>query len=621
MTDVIFFAFAAIYYTAEYFLLSFHIYLVDIIFIGYFLYRILYTLPKNKQKINKAAIIFNTLIIQGPITYLFKFMFDSIGLKLSVPGIFLMVFLITLLLFFSVPKLLLSENKETVKKHTGSSKGLKIEPYSVYITKDLFIPGSLRFTHEQIIGSTGTGKTRYVFYPHINQDIVNGAGLFIYDIKSNMRKNIESYVSQATRDYDLYTFNLGDPGSAKYNPLANGSAMEISNRVFTALYGESEGSVDFYKDYAEQFLSNVIAVLKAKIPIITFKHLYQLTANPTTLLKQLCLEFEYMNEAKYLIGLLKTKDLDDRLLGLLNKLNQFATPKWTEQINTTNPDFQMSDILNRNKILLFQANSGLYQQEYKPISILALKDLQTEIARRYEKPPEKPFFIYLDEFYNVLYKDFGEMINKAREAKVGLIFGHQSMGDLKKYGESLQNIILTSSRHKIVLNVGESETAEYFSKLFGTQTVKRKVESHKEDGKTAGYTDRFEEEFEFHPNLLKSLKTDRETDSAEAIILIQSGKGRIIEQVILSHIKTKGLGGKLQKRPEKKTLHKETDLEELLNKTAIIKAEPVIEKEFESQERPGKKLEKRFFKRKGVLSAREIAEQNKRENANEEKGS
>jgi hypothetical protein len=495
---------------------------LDILLFVYFTYRAF------KRTLTIPAYLFPAISLFGIIKFTAQTYFPSAFTDLHI-----IMILVVIVLIAGKNLVFLKPQRKIVRTHGNPPKMTDIPPDSIFVTKDIILPGPQRLLHTQVIGSTGSGKTRYVFYPWALQDIKNNVGVFIYDIKSNMRKKIERFVATADRDKDYFFFNLGDKKSMKYNPLAGDNASEIANRVFKALYFDMEGSEKHYIDIAERFLFSAIAVLKKKWPVITFKDLYYITADPKQYLQPICNEFPEDISAQYLLDFINKKDLAKNLLGLLNKLAKFATEPWTDQINTLTPDIDIAKIISENKILLFQANSGIYKQEYKPLSILVMMHLQSEIAKRYINPPEKPFMIYLDEFYNVLYRDFPEMINKAREAKVGLIFGHQSIGDLEMFGPHIKNIILTNSRNKIVFNIEDPLTAEYFSKAFGTQTIEKRINSFstKSGISQSGYTIKEEEEFIVHPNELKDLKL------GEGYTKIETPDGRSIEKGKFSDIK------------------------------------------------------------------------------------
>jgi hypothetical protein len=413
---------------------------------------------------------------------------------------------------------------------------------------NIMISEQSRYTHLQVIGATGSGKTRFIFYPHIMQDISSGAGVLIFDIKSNMNDKIESFVAKANRENDYYCFNLGDLNSDSYNPLAGDQPGEIFNRIFDALYTDRGNSEQFYIDIAERFLKAAIGVLKKKYETITFEDLYWATVSPKTYLQPICNEFPDVIYAKDILDLLKKPDLEKNLMGLVNKLAQFVTPDWAVQINTTKPKIDIGKIVSEGKILLFQVNSGKFQQEYKTISVLLMMHMQAEIARRYSTRRDllKPFYMYLDEFDKIIYPKFPELINKAREAKVGLIFGHQSLGDLKKHGAEFQDQILTNARNKVIFKSDEPATAEYFSNSFGTKTIERKVKSYAHDGSVSGLTDRLEEQFNIHPNDIKFLRL------GEGIVKIEDGYSgpTFIQKIGFGDIKAEYMDGQFHRMPK-----------------------------------------------------------------------
>ncbi len=429
-------------------------------------------------------------------------------------------------------------DKETLLDHTLDKQNItNYGKYYVQVTHEVFIPERARYTHLQVIGSTGSGKTRLVFYPHIYQDIDKGAGLFIFDIKSNMREKVEQFVAASQRELEFYYFNLGGEDSLTYNPLSGTDATEITNRIFAALYYDMTNSEQYYKDIGGLFLSATIAILLKKIKTITFVNLYKAISDPWGYLKPVCEEYEGDLNAKYILDFLKEKmeKVKKDLSGLLNKISKFAIPEWTKQINTTKPEIDVAEIISKNKILLFQSNSARYQSDYKPLSILMMMHIQSEIGKRYSIQHEelKPFFVYLDEFDKIVYKEFSELINKAREAKVGIIFGHQALGDLEVCGKALQNQILTNARNKIILNIEDPGTAEYFAKAMGTRTIKRRVNSFstKDGVAQSGFTEKIEEEFITHPNDYKFLKY------GEGIVKIEADEGRFISRVKLYPLK------------------------------------------------------------------------------------
>ena len=98
-----------------------------------------------------------------------------------------------------------------------------------------------------------------------------------------------------------------------------------------------------------------------------------------------------------------------------------------------------------------------------------MMDLSEQLADRYRETPEKPFRVFLDEFYNLAYPRFIDFINKCREAQVNLFLAHQSMGDLRGVSPEFQEQVMNTASNKIVLRVNDPDTAESFARQFGTE--------------------------------------------------------------------------------------------------------------------------------------------------------
>ena len=578
--DIAVLAIAVIFYCLDRIFLTDHFFPADWAFTIYALYRFYYYMTTGKEKANHISFIANCIILAGPLTYLLTFGLSFTPLPLAPEYVFVVILLIVAVVLYNNPGGLFFNKIKILKEYSVKKEKTKvIEPYSIVLGDDIYIPGSQRTLHTQVVGGTGSGKTRYYFMPAIKQDIDSGAGLFILDIKSNMREKIEMFVSVAVRDYDIYVFNLGEEDSATYNPLANGTAQEIANRVVVALYPANEANNVFYKSFGEEYLKTLIALLKRKYEIITFKNLYTLTFDHNKL-KALCNMYPDTADAIYLLEQTKDPKIKEKLVGLLTKLSQFANPDWTKQINTIHPDINMGEILTKNKIFLFQANAMKFAAEYKPISILAMLDLQTEISKRFNQKAKIPFFLYLDEFYNVIFPGFSDIINKSREAKIGITFGHQAIGDLvSDNNKDLANRILSNSRHKIILNLNEVEASDYFSKLFGTTLVLRKVKSHGADGAVSGMTDREDRQFKFEPDMLKTLKMPSyEDDRSEAIVSINTARGRLIEDIYLRPVDYDSLiVARLQKRPGEQSQYIDNNLDELISGPDVQVGDPITE--------------------------------------------
>ena len=536
---------SVIYYALDYFLIHMHISEVTPIFTislvidaAFFVYVIGQFFDKQITKLTLTVLII-------PFAWIVKLCFMHIEAVafLSVIPDWTILFVMTmfyLMFYFGYGGESLKGKTNITDRKNVNEKPVNLGKYPIQIVPGFMLPTEDRFVHTQVIGSTGSGKTRFVFYPWIQQDIRNGAGLFIFDIKADMKDNVIKFVTDknANRDTDFYCFTLGDKTSHTYNPLAGNNPSDIFNRLVSVLYIE-KGNI-FYENKQKRFLRAAINILLPRKGTLTFEDLYDAAHNPPLYFKQICSKMTHDRNAKTLIKLMADPEAMEKALdGLINKLEPYVNSPWSSQINTRTPDINIPDILTNNRILLFQVNSGEFSDDYKELSLLMMGHLAAETSKRYplmKSGTLKPFFIYLDEFFNIVSKSTPDLINKARQAEVGLIFGHQALGDLEiKDFPGIPNIILGNSRQKIVMQIDEQKAVDYFTKSWGTDTVEEWHSGYSlKDGgmQETSRNKNKDETFVVHPNDLKYLKL------GEGYVKLElKSMGKIIKKVKFEDVK------------------------------------------------------------------------------------
>ena len=113
------------------------------------------------------------------------------------------------------------------------------------------------------------------------------------------------------------------------------------------------------------------------------------------------------------------------------------------------------------------------------------------------------FSCILDDFQDYIYEGFGTILNKSRSANIGVVFCHQSLGDLDKVSEAFRNVVLTNTNIKIVMRMNDPDTCDHFASTFGTTTTTKTTDKIAENKKTGDGTIRDVEQFNFHPNVFK----------------------------------------------------------------------------------------------------------------------
>jgi hypothetical protein len=461
--------------------------------------------------------------------------------------------------------------KPIKKKHVDYGK----YPLLIAPKKGRGFPTSSLHENVQIVGGTGTGKTHYVIKPFIEQTIKQGLGCFISDVKGNMFPDVAFYVSQAGRT--LRHFSLIDPKHFHYyNPLYGNNPDAISNRLYTALYSDATNGEPYYSLLAEAFLRNVIGLLKQEIETLIFEDVLFAAqeADSFKTIGSFCSKYSNTPYASYFRDQWMGKSPKERrieLAGLVNKLQRFCNSEWAYLLNTRKPDIRMADVVANGEVFLFSPNFARYPQDAKALSILAMMDLSEQMADRYRVTPEKPFRVFLDEFYNLAYPQFIDFINKCREAQVNLFLAHQSLGDLRNVSPEFQEQVMNTASNKIILRVNDPDTAESFARQFGTELDREaRVTSYLADHTIAGYSVPITEKFRFHPNRIKELRT------GQAIVKVVADGGVYVFQTDLRMAGKAPVGFNPESVLAPRQYHERKNKRPLLITSEEAKKEPVI---------------------------------------------
>jgi type IV secretory pathway TraG/TraD family ATPase VirD4 len=145
---------------------------------------------------------------------------------------------------------------------------------------------------------------------------------------------------------------------------------------------------------------------------------------------------------------------------------------------------------------------------------LMLQDLMKTVGSIYDDRnfEKRPVTLIIDEFASFATPDFGEFIEKARGAGIGVIVAYQSRQSLNSIEGDLALKLNENTATKVVFQVQDSDDAQWFCGLLGTQKVEKETHQAEEgfifgDTKTGMKSVREVEEYVVHPNELKSLKT------------------------------------------------------------------------------------------------------------------
>ncbi len=394
--------------------------------------------------------------------------------------------------------------------------------------KSVHIKQSFMRMHTQDVGTTNAGKTESIIVPWAVDDIKKGRGFLMIDGKSDsgLLNKLYAYAKKHHREHDVRILSLCNPEiSHTFNPLAGGSVLEVTERIFSALTFENE----YFKSIQYDALLHCLLLLEeAKIKITPYRVIECLKQE-----KQLANLRENSRDERLQAWVddflsLKREEREQRTSGLISQLQCFAIGPAASIFNSENSDIDLERALEDGEIIYCQLPALKIPTLGRITGKVILQCLQSAVSSRHlgSAMSQKFFSVYLDDFTEYLTPSFVTLLNKSRSANVGVVFAHQALGDLASLGDGISNTILTNSNLKVFMRTNEPESAEYFAGVIGTvRSVK--VTERQKDGtfgsqKTGDGSVREVEEYKVHPNVFK-----KELGVGEAVIVLPHESGSL----------------------------------------------------------------------------------------------
>ncbi len=331
-----------------------------------------------------------------------------------------------------------------------------------------------RKKHILIIGKTGMGKTELLLNMAF-QDIKKGYGIGFFDPHGEAAERLLDFIPQKRindviyfnpADYDFpLAFNVFERIKPQRRYLVVSYLINVFKRIWSDVWSSS----------LEYILGNCILAL-LEYPTSTIIGIYRILTDDfyrkkvvekitDPLVKSFWLqEFpEYFEREKDTISTIK------------NKMGQIVfNPVIRNIVCQIKSKIDFCDVLNKRKILIANLSRAKIGEENSELlgSFLFLR-IHLATLRRSSLPPQKreDFYLYLDEFYHFVSKNFATFLADARRYNVSLTLSHQYFGQLEQItpfgkSEELKTALLGNVGTIISFRVG-AEDASVLEKEFG----------------------------------------------------------------------------------------------------------------------------------------------------------
>lgn len=365
---------------------------------------------------------------------------------------------------------------------------LKTEGEGVYITNP--------FRGIFISGGAGSGKSKSIIEPLIEQAVEKGYTGILYDFKFPTLSGELAEAAAKKPDFSTaFYINFSDLSkSHRINPLnpeflVNSSyAREYATAVIANLMPESVKKKDFWIRSSEALLTAVIWYLKEEHPgCCSLPHAVSLILSDD--LKRLIEKLSENPESAGMTASIKgalDKEAGNQIAGVVSTLqiaiSSINTPDifWVLSGN----DFNLNINDPSDPKFVCVGNDPGLTDTYSPLISLII----TAALKQMNQRGKQKSIVILDEAPTVYIPKFDMIPATARSNKVATVFCAQDISQIiDSYGETKAEVILSNLANQLYGRVTNQKSAEKISKLFGKydqmfRTVSQSQSSNRSSG-------------------------------------------------------------------------------------------------------------------------------------------
>lgn len=372
-------------------------------------------------------------------------------------------------------------------------------------------------------GPSGSGKGQSYVLPNIVNN--RNESMIVVDTKG------ENYAltAQLKRDqgYKVYMVDFRNFEHERYNPLDYVKNDEDAQKVSEIISKNSveDGKQDFFSERAQKLLAGLISYVKSEYP-----------QDQANMAKVIEVYTEYVSDSvkcsEWLENMPDGQPAKKMLISVLADLTSentrgsvtasFQSAISIFQLNrvqkmTMTSDFSFDDFPEEKSIVYVKISTP--DNAFKPLTSVFFSQMIERFFEIGDNDPlsrlKTPVHFMLDEFANIgkidNYKNTLALCRGYRMYMHTIVQNVSQLESKALYGKEDTKSIIASHSAKLILKVGEKDSAKYWSEWFGQTTVSYKStsSSHSKQGKTTNTSTQFEKKDLLSYSDLMEMPNDR----------------------------------------------------------------------------------------------------------------
>lgn len=333
----------------------------------------------------------------------------------------------------------------------------------------MYLSDRARTTHLQVIGASGTGKTKFLEHL-LREDILAGNGFCLLDPTGNLYHDL--LVWAETKGFlGRKPLLLFDPAASDwtfgFNPLDPDGRTEDLSFLVDAMVGACAAVWGGEDTNQTPLLKRC---LRAVFHALAEKRLTLLEAvylvdphDPTGLRRRITRGLaDFIMQAQWDgFNAEKPREFREEFGSTTNRLLEFlASERIRRILGQREGTIRLRQIMDQGGMLLVNLSSGRALSEANASLLGALLVNDLFLKARGRPKGSRPFYLYIDECHRFVSEDVGRILDEGRQFGLHLILAHQHLAQLQKAGEAVAGAILTDARTKVVFGGLTPEEAE-----------------------------------------------------------------------------------------------------------------------------------------------------------------
>lgn len=313
-----------------------------------------------------------------------------------------------------------------------------------------------RKTHMHVIGSSGTGKSKFL-EALIRQDLQSRQGFCLIDPHGSLYHDVLNFCAFKVFRRDIVLLDLSNPQSViGFNPFKRPHdgdiSVQVDRRIAATVHAWGVAGTDETPTLERTLRLIYTTLIENRLSFHHAQYLIDFNSKQirSDFVKSLASplirrEWEELEQ-------LKAKDFRSEVLSAKNRLFRLLTSKaLTRFLNASRTMLDLSDIIESGKVLLVNLapSSHLSAENAKVFGALLVNEFFEAAATRNIRGGRKPnpYFLYLDEFQTFVSIDIARMLDQVRKFGLFTVLAHQRFGQLD---EDVTDAVLANCRIKAV---------------------------------------------------------------------------------------------------------------------------------------------------------------------------